>query len=469
LVTSTATATLPPATPTGTPTGTATATATAAVADEWPVFNHDHQNSRNNTAETTLSPDNVGQLVPRWRFDGLSAVTSTPAVVDGVVYFGDWSGVFHALRTSDGMEIWSRQLGQRITPSPLVAGDRVYTSESTGMFFALNRETGETIWTTTLDDQPHTSIDSSPALAGHVIVIGISSYETALQLSDYTFRGSIVGVEVGTGQLLWRVYTTENDATAGAGVSVWSSAAVDDARKLIFIGTGQTYEQPASPRGDSVIAIHYETGEVAWVHQFTKDDVFTIPARGPGPDADVGASPNLFSIGSRDVVGAGDKKGMYHVLDRDTGDTVWEVQLTRGSPLGGVMVTAAVSDGVIYVNSNKWQAFGFVTTGMHSPLDTSSTFALDARDGTVLWETPMPAPMFGALSVANGVVYHGTIEGTVHALSAKDGTELWHDKPGGDIGSGFSVTGGTLYVGRGVWFFTQPPMPNGGLVAYGLP
>jgi lysophospholipase L1-like esterase len=156
------------------------------------------------------------------------------------------------------------------------------------------------------------------------------------------------------------------------------------------------------------------------------------------------------------------------VLDRDTGDTVWEARLTPGSPLGGIMVTAAVSDGVIYVNSNKWKAFAFVTTGHHSSLDTSSTFALDARDGTILWETPMPAPMFGALTIANGVVYHGTIDGTVHALSALDGTELWHDQPGGDIGGGFSIVDGTLYAGRGVWFFTQPPMPNGGVVAYSL-
>jgi polyvinyl alcohol dehydrogenase (cytochrome) len=98
---------------------------------------------------------------------------------------------------------------------------------------------------------------------------------------------------------LWRVYTTQNDATAGAGVSVWSSAAVDDQRKLVFIGTGQTYEQPASPRGDSLIAIRYETGEVAWVHQFTAGDVFTIAGGGPGPDADVGASPNLFDRAPR--------------------------------------------------------------------------------------------------------------------------------------------------------------------------
>src|SRR5689334_10593683 len=61
---------------------------------DWPAINYDLANSRDNRAETRLSPENVAQLAPLWRFDGLSAVTSTPAVVDGTVYFGVWSGVF---------------------------------------------------------------------------------------------------------------------------------------------------------------------------------------------------------------------------------------------------------------------------------------------------------------------------------------------------------------------------------------
>ncbi len=60
--TPTATATLTPssaATATSTATVTPTATATMpVVADEWPVLNHDHENSRTNAAETRLARDN---------------------------------------------------------------------------------------------------------------------------------------------------------------------------------------------------------------------------------------------------------------------------------------------------------------------------------------------------------------------------------------------------------------------------
>jgi outer membrane protein assembly factor BamB/lysophospholipase L1-like esterase len=439
-----------------------------ALGSDWPELNRDPQNSRAAATETQISPDDVGRLAPRWNVGGLSAVTGTPAVVDGVVYFGDWSGVLHARRADDGTELWSHAFGSAIRPAPLVTADRVYAPESNGLLHAVRRDTGDEVWSVPLDTQPLLSIDSSPILAGDTIVIGVASFEQVVKKPDYSFRGNVVGLDAGTGQVRWRVYMTENDATAGAGVSVWSSAAVDYARKLVFVGTGQTYEQPASPRGDSVIAIRYETGDVAWTHQFTAGDVFTVGGGGPGPDADVGASPNLFTVDGHDVVGVGQKNGVYHVLDRTTGALVWERQLTNGSPLGGIMVTAAVHDGVVYVNSNKWKVFG-IFSGTNSPLDTSATFALDARDGTILWQRDMPAPMFGAMTYADGVVYQGTIDGTVHALSARDGTELWSDAPGGGVAGGFSVVDGTLYVGHGFWFFAPPATPDGGFTAYAVP
>ena len=167
---------------------------------DWRVFNHNGRNSRANRAEKTISPENVGRLVPRWRVDALSAVTSTPAVVGRVVYFGDWSGSFHARRTSDGHEIWNRRLGSAIRPSPLVAGDRVYVPESNGVLHALRRDTGDVVWAAPLDTQPLLSIDSSPVLAGRTIVIGVASFEQGIKKADYTFRGSVVGLDARSGQ-----------------------------------------------------------------------------------------------------------------------------------------------------------------------------------------------------------------------------------------------------------------------------
>jgi polyvinyl alcohol dehydrogenase (cytochrome) len=184
-----------------------------------------------------------------------------------------------------------------------------------------------------------------------------------------------------------------------------------------------------------------------------------------GPDADIGAAPNLFTIGDRDVVGVGDKAGHYAVFDRDTGDTVWTVELPEGNRLGGIMTTAAYANGTIYVSSNQWVN----VLDFHNAGNTSTTFALDATTGAIEWETDLPSPAFGALAYANGVVYQTTVKGTVYALDGSSGAVLWSDAPGADLGGGVSIRGGTLYVGYGFWFITAPPTPAGGVVAYSLP
>ena len=58
-----------------------------------------------------------------------------------------------------------------------------------------------------------------------------------------------------------------------------------------------------------------------------------------GPDHDFGSGPNLYTVmddnmgRSRDLLGAGQKSGMYWALDPDTGEVVWGTQV---GPSGGV-------------------------------------------------------------------------------------------------------------------------------------
>ncbi len=256
---------------------------------------------------------------------GTDGSTSTPAVFGGVVYFGNWDGTLRAVSAADGTAIWTRQLTNTvIDDSPLLHANRVYVGDGAGNLHAVDSATGVPVWSRDLDPHPNTRIFSSPIAVDDMIVVGVASVELAIPKPDYTFRGSIVALDADTGVERWRVYTTANNAQQGAGVSVWSSAAVDSGRGLLYIGTGQTYEPPASPRGDALMAIEYATGAVRWIRQFTADDVYTIFGQAPqGPDADLGAAPNLFRIGNQDVVGVGDKAGVYAVFDRDDGSDVW--------------------------------------------------------------------------------------------------------------------------------------------------
>src|SRR5690606_6477569 len=209
--------------------------------------------------------------------------------------------------------------GAMVDDSPLLFESKVFIGDGAGRLHALDLHTGAVLWTAVLDTHDNARIFSSPVVAGGRVVVGVGSYELAFEKPSYTFTGSVVALDPDTGAVDWRFFTTNDDATSGAGASVWSTAAVDEGRGLLYIGVGQAYDEPAGPYTDSLIALRTDTGELAWHRQFTADDVYRIFRTPPnGPDADVGAAPNLFTIDGRDVVGVGDKAGVYSVLDRTT-------------------------------------------------------------------------------------------------------------------------------------------------------
>jgi polyvinyl alcohol dehydrogenase (cytochrome) len=332
---------------------------------DWPRYGHDLENNR--CSETKIK---VSSLDRDWQISGLSGVTSVPVADQNRVYFGDWNGVLHKLKAQTGEQIWQVDLGPFIRSTPAVDRSRVYAATNDTVF-AVDATHGSVVWSTQLDTHPNTLLESSPVIVDDLVIIGVAGFELLFDKPEYTFRGGIVALNKHTGAEVWRLYTTQNDGSSGAGVSVWSSPAIDTQRHLLYIGTGQAYSAPASPLSDSVLAIDYRTGQLVWRNQFTQGDVFTVPDQGPGPDADVGATPNLIRVGGRDIVTVGSKAGIFKAMDRDTGATIWERQLGVGSSLGGIMTTAATDGDLIYVNSNSWRAFGYILSNTHSPLDTS--------------------------------------------------------------------------------------------------
>jgi outer membrane protein assembly factor BamB len=307
-------------------------------------------------------------------------------------------------------------------------------------------------------------------------VLGVASYVLNLKKDVYSFDGNIVGIDASSGALLYRVPVTgagPGPCVGGSGVSVWSSAAIDPALGLAYIGTGQTYEQPASTCNDSLLAIHYKADYVgdrfAWKATFTVDDVFISAGGGMGGlDHDVGAAPNLFRAGDVQAVGVGDKGGTYRAFDRATGAQLWRTELNHGAAaqLGGVMTTAAVYQDTIYVASNSWMAFGFVSTGMHAEADTSTLYALDVRTGAPRWMQTLDAPVFGTFAIANGMLFHPTLRGVVRARDLQTGQELWRGETGSAIGSGIGIDNDGLYVSTGLAISVRTPVNPAQVVAY---
>jgi hypothetical protein len=114
------------------------------------------------------------------------------------------------------------------------------------------------------------------------------------------------------------------------------------------------------------------------------------------------------------------------------------------------MTTAAVHDRTIYVASNVTNVGTFAITGDHDPQDVGVLYALDAADGGVRWQRPLPSGMFGSFAVANGVLYHPIIDGTFYARDLATGDVLWSTKLANNAGAGPSVVDGNVYVSAGM-------------------
>ena len=415
----------------------------------------DLANTRAATAETVLGPDTVGDLRPAWELADVLGVTGTPVVEDGVVYVGDWTGHVRALDAATGDEAWAHDLESNyVGGSAVVEGDLVYVGTFDARIVALDRETGEPAWETPIGDHPKAVVFGSPVVADGLVVAGVGSYEVFAPGDPPTFRGHVVALDAATGAEAWRFWVTAGDANEGPGVSIWSSPAIDADRGVVYVGTGQAYALPAPPRSDALLALDLRTGEEVWSTQFTAGDAWTI-TQPTGLDADVGAMPNLFTVEGTDAVGVGDKAGTYRALDRETGEILWERPLTEGGLQGGVMASAAVAGGTVYVASNERSQDAVLA-------------AIDADTGEEVWRADLGAHVTGPLTWANDVIYVSDDSGRVAAYAAADGERLWAYSVASPAAGGIAVVDGTIYAGWGWWLAGAPDDADGGLIAFDL-
>jgi polyvinyl alcohol dehydrogenase (cytochrome) len=422
------------------------------------MFGSDLANSRSNPT-SAISPASFGSFHRVWQFQG-PAVTSTPAVVDGVVYFSGWDAKVYAVHAADGSPIWTAAVPHLVDSSPAVTADRVFVGDNNGFVHALDRNSGAVAWSRAVETVGLPHLWSSPVAipdAGLVVVGVASAEESNAAGKPFTFRGSIAALDTATGDKRWQAYTTSNDFTSGPGIGIWSTAAVDPELKLLYIGTGNAYTAPAGQYTDSLLAIRYDTGAVEWAHQFQPGDVFEVYTSALGVDADVGAAANLFSAGGRDLVGVGVKNGNYYALDRKTGVQVWQRYVSTGSQLGGVMGATAYANGVVFVAGNERTA------------GKTTLMAINAADGAVLWTYSASSTTYASLAQANGVVYLGTTSGMLHAVDAASGHLLWSDMMPNGIGGGPSVGDSLLFAPWGfvLTFLNGTNAGQGGLIAYG--
>jgi polyvinyl alcohol dehydrogenase (cytochrome) len=467
---------------------------------EWRMYGHDLDNTRSQPAEKTIGPVQAATLTKSFSVSASQAggdgdFTGTPVIADGCLFMASTSGWVFAVNADTGKKVWATQVdkdGASITSSAFVGDGQVFVAVGrTGKPYvaSLDERTGAVNWTTVIDKQDGGETYGSPMVVDGVLFEGVSggSAELSDETERYAFQGAYVLIETRgphAGKILKKVYTVQKPAKNAkqGGATVWSTPAIDPATRTAYVGTGNPFHpQTDAKHADAVLKIDLNRqsknfGEIIDVYDGTPEEYqgaaenmpcYDIPGN-PAPyypqglgacgdlDLDFGASPNLIrEPNGRVLVGAGQKSGVYHVIDTKTMKGVWQTPVGPPSAVGGIVGSTAYDGKSI---------FGPITVGGY-------LWSLDRASGLPKWLEPTGdgAHWGDPVSTANGVVYSVGLTGFLDAYDAATGAPLLHHPMGADVAfgdvaaswGGVAIARNTVYAAIGM-----TGLPNGTIVAY---
>ena len=324
---------------------------------------------------------------PHWTFASDGAYSSSPVVVDNVVYLADNAGNINALDVATGHPRWHAKLANAVMSAPISARGLVYVGEGNedattyavrrhvqvglvrNALVALDAQTGRVRWRYGLRG---TGMPTGALLDGMLV--------------HHDGSGDVVALDAMTGALRWR----RNIQSASS-----MSAAVP-------LPDGTIASAGLFP--NIVIAVGAADGATRWTKHFSA----AHSGIGDCPLAFDGT--NLYGT----YLAAIDKpvdpgvRARHHIyaLRASDGALVWDRALESGdTPVRNEAAIPIVVDGVVYDGS----AIGAY---MH---------ALDAKTGRVLWTHATKGEVKGAPVLVGGTLYFGDLHGYLWALDAKSG------------------------------------------------
>jgi len=482
-----------------------------------------------------IDTSNVATLGLAWEgdLDSHRGIEATPIVADGTIYVTTtWSRVM-AFDATTGQKRWSYDPGvprsiarlfccDVVNRGVAVANGKVYVGTLDGRLVAIDAKTGTPAWTvdTVADDSRPYSITGAPRVVKNQVLIGNGG-------ADRGVRGYLTAYDTETGDELWRFWVVpkgpngphENEDVERAaktwpdddiwsdvgGGTPWDAMAYDPNLDLIYVGTGNGGPWKRRRPDDhtdnlyvsSIVALHADTGRVAWHYQVVPGDKWDYTATNSIILADL-------EIGgrSRRVLFQAPKNGFFYVLDRETGELLgadkygaanWasRVDMETGRPVLTPQSDFTKEDQLIYPNPNgahDWHSMSFnpatglayipafdvpwvystkpgfryfydigvppdelarMTAGQPEVEKGGYLRAWDVANRRLKWEVKLPSTWNGGtLSTAGGLVFQGAGDGYFSAYNAATGERLLHLFTGTSIMAApvtYSL-GGTQYV-----------------------
>jgi len=126
----------------------------------------------------------------KWHHKVKMAVTSSPWVANGIVYFASLDSTLYALDTHTGWVIWRFRMGKGSISSPYLTDGLIFIGSADGHIYAVDVHTAKEVWRFKTDHQ----VSSSPVI-----------YKDALYCGSAD--GNLYCLEYRTGRLRWKFAT----------------------------------------------------------------------------------------------------------------------------------------------------------------------------------------------------------------------------------------------------------------------
>jgi len=350
----------------------------ASSMKDWPAYGHDASGGRFSPL-TQITPDNVSKLAVAWTYHmnpapqaggRVPTSTTTPLMVDGLLYLGTPYGRVVALDATSGKQVWAYQLpgsdqppfrGLGYWPGDGKMGPRIIFGSAQGKLIALEAKTGapangfgdngivETKTPEILNGFPgaYYSYSSPPGIYKNLAIFGSRVQEAPYKGA----AGDARAWDIRTGKLAWTFHsipkpgekfheTWQDDGwQQRSGVNVWNMLTVDAKRGIAYLPFGApTFDRYGGDHkglnlfSDSLVAVDASTGKYLWHFQVTHHDIW---------DYDLDTPPVLLDV-KKDgktipAVAAMNKSALLFILNRVTGDPIFGVTETPvpASPVAG--------------------------------------------------------------------------------------------------------------------------------------
>jgi outer membrane protein assembly factor BamB len=371
-----------------------------SLPSEWSMFHHDLSRS-GSTDINTIQPQ--GKL--KWSFQTDGEVNSSPAVANGMVYFGSTDYKLYAIDASTGEEQWVFQAGSWIDSSPAVVDGIVYFGSNDGKLYAVDAKNGSKLW----DFETSYAIRSSPAIVNGMVIFGSNDY-------------SVYALNAKTGKKMWRFKTNGY---------VTSSPVI--ANGIVYFGStdGSCYALDAR---NGRFRLNYHA--------------FSLVLSPPAVDNGVVYFTNSGILYALDGKA---RNWPYERYLRPLWIQLWAFHIAPTPP----PISGPIWQMGLVINPNATR-LRLVDSSDGAPIVTDSNiyttgdnlvYSIDKTTHKFQWIFKTEDNIESSPSVANNVLYIGSNDGKLYAIDAKNGTKLWDFATGGKISSSPAFADGVIYFG----------------------